>query len=413
MGMPVGGYGHSNNPAKRPGPPNFDETKFAFAALGSTIAIALVYWSQCRSPQFMNIRLLISVLVVAMAWSCAHAQGRPPAEESSLSTRYSLAVIDDSTFYTGVPGTQPTILNQVLVEPTFSLRYRNRLTFSTSLIGLATTYSDTVSKSLVKETYAGLSAGDFDFTAGRKMVRWGTGYAFTAAGVLDPPRDPTNPSDRLNVNQGRDMIKADWVRGRHALSLAWSSAALAPANSTLRDTTAFRYNVLVHGFDTSLIAGNDRGGDPFGALTFTRVLGQAWEVHGETAWREQAAVLLGAKCTLHSGLTFIGEFYTPPNTAYFRDMSISPLAGRQHYAFFSAGKTRLRQLPGWKEWDISGSVVTNLDDHSLVSIVDVSRWFGNHFSSYVHMEIPAGSRSSEFGAAPHSTATSAGVRFHL
>ena len=71
----------------------------------------------------------------------------------------------------------------------------------------------------VKETYAGLSAGDFDFTAGRKMVRWGTGYAFTAAGVLDPPRDPTNPADRLNVNQGRDMIKADWVRGPHALTL--------------------------------------------------------------------------------------------------------------------------------------------------------------------------------------------------
>jgi uncharacterized protein (DUF2141 family) len=45
MGMPVEGYRHSDNPAKRLGPPNFDETKFAFAALGSTMAIALVYWS--------------------------------------------------------------------------------------------------------------------------------------------------------------------------------------------------------------------------------------------------------------------------------------------------------------------------------------------------------------------------------
>jgi uncharacterized protein (DUF2141 family) len=44
VGMPIEGYGHSNNPAKRPGPPNFDETKFAFAASGSTIEIALVYW---------------------------------------------------------------------------------------------------------------------------------------------------------------------------------------------------------------------------------------------------------------------------------------------------------------------------------------------------------------------------------
>ena len=111
------------------------------------------------------------------------------------------------------------------------------------------------------------------------------------------------------------MVKADYVHGPHALTLAWSTAALAPANSTLRDTTAFRYNVLVRGFDTSLIAGNDRGGDSFGGLTFTRVLGQAWEVHGEAVWREQAAVLIGAKCTLQSGVTFIGEFYTPPNIA--------------------------------------------------------------------------------------------------
>src|SRR5258708_15429415 len=94
----------------------------------------------------------------------------------------------------------------------------------------------------VKEPYASLSVGDFDFSVGRKMVRWGTGYAFTAAGVLDPPRDPTNPTDRLNVNEGRDMVKGDWVRGNHALTLAWSTAALALANSSLHDTTAFRYN---------------------------------------------------------------------------------------------------------------------------------------------------------------------------
>jgi hypothetical protein len=94
-------------------------------------------------------------------------------------------------------------------------------------------------------------------------------------------------------------------------------------------------------------------------------------------------------------------------------MSVSPLAGRQHYAFFNTGKTRLYGLPGWKEWDVSGSVVANLDDHSLVGIVDVSRWFGNHFSSYMHIEVPFGSKTSDFGATPYASATSAGVRFHL
>jgi hypothetical protein len=281
------------------------------------------------------------------------------------------------------------------------------------LIGQSTAYSDNVSQLHVKEAYVGLSAGDFDITLGRKMLRWGAGYAFTAAGFLDPPRDPTNPSDRLNLNQGRDMIKTDFVHGSHALTIAWSTAMLAPTNSSLRDTTALRYNVLVRGFDTSLIAGNDRGGDSFGALTFTRVLGQAWEVHGEAAWREHPAVLLGAKCTLHSGVTFIGEFYTPPNTPYFRDISVSPLAGRQHYIFFNAGKTRLRELPGWKEWEVSGSIVANLDDHSRVLVFDVNRWFGNHVSAYTHIEIPSGARTSDYGSAPYQTATSIGMRFQL
>ena len=366
----------------------------------------------------MESRLLIPALLFLCAASCvslpcARAQDPVPRETNPITTRYSLAVIDDATFYSGFRIPAPTVLNQVLLEPTLGLRYRSRWTLSTSVIGISTTYTDTNARVRVKETYAGLSAGDFDFTVGRKMVRWGTGYAFTAAGVLDPPRDPTNPSDRLNVNEGRDMVKADWVRGPHALTFAWSTATLAPANSTLHDTTAFRYNVLVHGFDTSLIAGNDRGGDSFGAITFTRVIGQAWEVHGEAAWREQAAILLGAKCTTHSGITFIGEFFTPPNIPYFRNNTLSPFAGRQQYGLFNIGKTRLRELPGWKEWDLSASVVANFDDHSSAAVLDVNRWFGKHFSSYLHLEIPRGGKTSDFGAAPYDTATSLGVRFHL
>ena len=266
----------------------------------------------------MNRKSTFAIFLLLAASSYALPQD-PPPPESSLQTRYSIAVIDDATFYSDLSVPSPTVLNQVLLEPNLSVRYRNRWTFSSSLVGIAATYDDTSTQLNVKETYAGLSAGDFDFMAGRKIVRWGTGYAFTAAGVLDPPRDPTNPSDRLNVNEGRDMLKADWVRGHHALTFAWSTAALAPAHSEQHDTTAFRYNVLVRGFDTSLIAGNDRGQDTFGGITFTRVVGQAWELHGEAMWREQAAVLLGAKCTTSSGVTFIGEFYAPPNTPYYRD----------------------------------------------------------------------------------------------
>jgi hypothetical protein len=341
----------------------------------------------------------------------AAMQEAPPISRHNF--RYSFAAIDDATFYSDLRVKTPQVLNQLLLEPSFTLRYRERWSFSSSVVGLANTYGDTHTGLRVKEAYAGLSAGDFDVMAGRRIVRWGTGYAFTAAGVLDPPRSATNPTDRLNINEGRDMIKADWVHGPHALTLAWSSAVLAPSKSTLHDTTAFRYNVLVRGFDTALIAGNDRGGDAFGALAFTRVLGQAWEVHGEAAWREHEAILLGAKYTLTNGITFIGEFYTPPNTAYYRSMSISPTAGRQHYAFLRASKSRLRELPGWKQWDLTGSAVMNLDDHSYTGIFDAERRFGNRFSSYVHLEVPQGKKTSEYGVTPYAASTSAGVRFQL
>lgn len=343
----------------------------------------------------------------------AHETEAPPAPESHYEARYSVAVIDDATFHGNLQVPIPAVLNQVLLEPSFSIRYRQRLAFSTSLIGTADTYNGTATRVLVKEAYAGLSAGDFDFMAGRRMVRWGTGYAFTAAGVLDPPRMPTNPTDRLNVNQGRDMVKADWVHGPHALTFAWSTAALTPAAAHALDTAAFRYNVLLHGFDTAFIAGNDRGGDAFGALAFTRVFGQAFELHGEAGWREQGALLVGGKYTTTKNITFIAEFFTPPNISYYRDMSVSPLAGRQHYLFIDAGKTRLRELPGWKEWDLSAYAVANLNDRSFTAAFDANRRFGNHFSSYLHLEVPAGGPTSEYGRTPYSTATSIGVRFQL
>jgi hypothetical protein len=373
--------------------------------------------------------------------------------EPNRDFRYTLSVIDDATFYSnlipplpaGASGllTDPKVTlfqNQLLLEPSFTLRYQSRWTLASSVVALADShgglspedfdvpsgspaaaaldaslvpYTETYTQLRVKEAYAGLSAGDFDFMAGRRIVRWGTGYAFTAIGVLDPPRDPTNPTDRLNLYEGRDMAKADLVRGPNAFTMAWSTAALAPASANLHDTTAFRYNVLVHGFDTSLIAGDDRGGDAFGGLTFTRVLGEAWEIHGEAAWREHEAILLGGKFTTTSGITFIGEFFTPPNIPYYQNVTTYPLIGRQHFAFFTAYKNRLRELPGWKQWDLSAAAVCDLNDRSYTAVFDANRRFGNHFSTYFHEEIPVGNPKSEYGSTPYAAATSVGVRFQL
>jgi uncharacterized protein (DUF2141 family) len=44
VGMPVEGYGHSNNPARRMGPPPFDDTKFTLSQPTTSIEIQLIYW---------------------------------------------------------------------------------------------------------------------------------------------------------------------------------------------------------------------------------------------------------------------------------------------------------------------------------------------------------------------------------
>lgn len=44
VGMPIEGYGHSNNPEKRAGEPSFDETKFTLGSSNAAFEINLIYW---------------------------------------------------------------------------------------------------------------------------------------------------------------------------------------------------------------------------------------------------------------------------------------------------------------------------------------------------------------------------------
>lgn len=185
----------------------------------------------------MKHRLLAPAILLAACLQLAAqenpVQDRPsqdnPAQDASPPTprydfRYSLAVIDDATFYSNLtpslppPANQlvndPSVTlfqNQLLVEPSFTLHYRSRWSIASSVVGLAETfrglsaadfdippgntaaaaaldaalkpYTGTRTKLRVKETYAGLSAGDFDFMLGRRIVRWGTGYEIGRAHV--------------------------------------------------------------------------------------------------------------------------------------------------------------------------------------------------------------------------------------
>ena len=336
-------------------------------------------------------------------------------EKPAGETRYSLSLTEEGSYAAGlrVPGADAG--NLLLLEPSFAYKYGDRWRFSTSLAGVANTQNDTHEQVRVRETYVGFTAGDLDLTVGKRILRWGVGYAFTATGVLDPRRVATDPTDRLSLNEGRELGEADWIAGKREFTAVWASAGLLDKRQPgARDTAALRYGVMVGGFDIAVIVAHDGGGTTFAGGNFTRVFGDALEIHGELAWRQQGAILLGGKYTLRCGFSAIAEFYTPPDTAYFRPAAMPASVGRQHYGYLRLGKARLRELPGWKEWDVTASLVSNLDDGSRIGVFDAGRRIGNRFRAYLHAETPGGKRSrSEFGAIPYSALVSIGVTFQM
>jgi hypothetical protein len=357
----------------------------------------------------MNLSLLLAMAVAlsGLHQDAVEAPANEANRETNRETRYSVSLTEEGSFAGGLRVPGPSSGNLLLLQPSFAYKDGDRWRFATSLAALSDTGGDTHTQVRVREAFAGLSLGDFDFSAGRKLLRWGTGYAFTATGILDPPRVATDPTDRLSLNEGVNLVQGDFTKNGSDVTVVW-------ADTGARQTTAVRYNKLIDGFDTSVIVAQDRAGPSFAGANFTRVLGDRVELHGEFAWRQGAAVLMGGKYTTSSGVTFIGEFYTPPNTAFYRDPGLPASLGRQQYAFLRAGKDRLRELPGWKEWDVSASIVVNLTDGSRIGVFDAGRRFGDHFFLYTHGQVPAGKKwQSEYGSIPYSALVSVGVRFQL
>jgi hypothetical protein len=297
----------------------------------------------------------------------------------------------------------------------------------------------------VREAYASVSAGDFDFALGKKTVRWGTGYAFTPTGFLDPPRRPADPTDRFGLDEGRELVAASWVRGRHSLTAAWASSGLRERRTDLRETAALRYNALIAGFDASLVYARERGGLDCWGASFSRVLGSAVEIHGEWALRRGDAtiaiagtreflplddtsrmtVVLGGKYVHLSGVSVIAELHSadglvpvsggaanPPLVASSQGTELR--TERRHQALLSVSKARLRELPGWKQWDLAFALLVSLSDGSRITIVDVARRFGGHFTLQGRVSVPAGARgASEYGSIPYTAQLSLGFRIQL
>jgi hypothetical protein len=159
----------------------------------------------------------------------------------------------------------------------------------------------------VREAYVRVSATDWmDVEAGKRLLRWGVGYGFSPAGVLDPPRAATDPTDRLGLNEGRPMARVDLFRGDTSLTVA--------AAGPLRVTAARLRTVLPGGVEVALIgstapeAGRSLGG------TVTHVIGQGLEWHAEVIDQDRRSVraisaAAGVQYTFRNGTNVVVEYH--------------------------------------------------------------------------------------------------------
>jgi hypothetical protein len=157
-----------------------------------------------------------------------------------------------------------------------------------------------------REGYARVSAADWlDVAAGKRLLRWGVGYGFSPAGVLDPPRIATDPTDRLGVNEGRRMASADLFRRDSSLTLAVSSNRLIAAR--VRTVTA-------GGLEVTLLATAAPGAGPSWGATVTHVVGQQLEWHAEVIDQDAKgaraiSAAAGVQYTFRTGVNVVLEYH--------------------------------------------------------------------------------------------------------
>ena len=136
----------------------------------------------------------------------------------------------------------------------------------------------------IKELSYDLSLSDnLDVTVGRKILKWGPGYAFNPTGVVEPQRSPSDPTDRLGGNVGRTLISMNAFFGKSSLTFVYLNDAQVQSGVFhwgMHDY-ALRANTFLSGLDLSGIL-HYRQGDRLEAGTnWSYVVGENLELHGE------------------------------------------------------------------------------------------------------------------------------------
>lgn len=176
---------------------------------------------------------------------------------------------------------------------------------------------------------------EFSLDAGKRVQRWGRGYAWNPVGLIERPKDPNDP---LASREGYAMVDADWIKSLTSgpVKTIGLTAAVVPIKDKLNtdfgkgehSNPAAKLYMLAWDTDIDLVwLGKGSRPQSYG-VDFSRNLGTAIEIHGEWARTLDAprmmvnatgtsvntlenrnSYLLGARYLTESEITWIAEYY--------------------------------------------------------------------------------------------------------
>ncbi len=307
----------------------------------------------------MNIIRGTVLAAFVLALLSAHAKAQP--------LQYRASVVDEGTrsFLNG--GSPFNAGNTIVPQPLWGNvaaagLYLGEGVFSTSLGFTATSNALTAPRYdfSVRELALDISLGDaFDIVAGKKILKWGTGYAFNPTGVVEPQRSPSDPSDRLNQNDGRNLVSLTAFLGKTSLTAVYLND-IWYANSSFHrgaNEIALRAYSFLGGVDISLI-GHYREGDrlELGANS-SYVIGDDLELHAEVLGKKGSSALYHPIINSDDPGQLFGSYPYVPLYTDSRQVFLKTLVGGQ-YTLDNGVNVALEyyhnaeglSVPEWKRW---------------------------------------------------------------
>ena len=222
-------------------------------------------------------------------------------EAPAQGLEYRFSIIDEGTLSKLNLTTPFNYQNRILPQPVqgndaisnLFLSYGG-LSTSLNVSDLANNLSTPDYNYSIRELSYDLSLTDnLDMTVGRKILKWGPGYAFNPTGVVEPQRSPSDPSDRLGQNVGRTLISVNAFLGKSSLTLVYLNDAQFQSGNFHwgEHDYALRAYTFLNGLDLSGILHYRQGDRLEVGTNWSYVVGENLGLHGEFLAKKGSSTL--------------------------------------------------------------------------------------------------------------------------